>query len=76
MTRIGNNSKMIFLGDIKQKLVNKNKKSALEILIEYFNGLDEIGIVQLGKQDIVRNPLIKKIEAIFDKIEEEEKKER
>ena len=37
ITRIGNNSKMIFLGDIKQKSVNKREKSALEILIEHFN---------------------------------------
>lgn len=76
MTRIGNNSKMIFLGDIKQKSVNKNKKSALEILIEYFSELNEIGIVQLGKQDIVRHPLIKKLETIFDKIDEEDKNKK
>lgn len=74
MTRIGNNSKMIFLGDIKQKSVNKNKKSALEVLIEHFTELKEIGIVELGKQDIVRHPLIKKLEVIFDKIDEEEQK--
>lgn len=72
LTRIGSNSKMIFLGDIKQKSVNKNKKSALEILIEHFASLKEIGIVKLGKQDIVRHPIIKKLEDIFDKIEEQE----
>ena len=36
ITRIGTNSKMVFLGDIKQKSVNNGQKSALEILIEYF----------------------------------------
>jgi phosphate starvation-inducible PhoH-like protein len=73
ITRIGNNSKMIFLGDIKQKSVNKREKSALEILIEYFTNIPEIGIVRLGKEDIVRHPIIKKIEDIFDKIEDSEK---
>ena len=73
ITRIGQNSKMIFLGDIKQKSVNKKEKSALEILIEYFTEIEEIGIVQLDKSDIVRHPIIQKIEVIFDKIEESEK---
>jgi phosphate starvation-inducible PhoH-like protein len=73
ITRIGTNSKMIFLGDIKQKSVNKREKSALEILMEHFTKVAEIGMVQLGKEDIVRHPIIKKLEEIFDKIEESEK---
>jgi phosphate starvation-inducible PhoH-like protein len=73
ITRIGNNAKMIFLGDIKQKSVNKKEKSALEILIEHFASVDEIGIVELGKDDIVRHPIIKKLETIFDEIERTEK---
>lgn len=73
ITRIGNNAKMIFLGDIKQKSVNKKEKSALEILIEHFAAVDEIGIVELGKEDIVRHPIIKKLEDIFDEIEKSEK---
>lgn len=73
ITRIGTNSKMIFLGDIKQKSVNKREKSALEILMEHFTQISEIGMVQLGKEDIVRHPIIKKLEEIFDKIESSEK---
>jgi len=73
ITRIGNISKMVFLGDIKQKSVNKREKSALEILIEHFAGIDEIGIVELGKDDIVRHPIIKKLEEIFDSIEAAER---
>ena len=72
ITRIGENAKMIFLGDIKQKSVNKNQKSALEILIEYFGEIPEIGIVSLGEEDVVRHPIIKKILKIFDKIEKNE----
>lgn len=73
LTRIGSNSKMIFLGDIKQKSVNKGQKSALEILIEHFVDVDEIGLAQLNKEDIVRHPIIKKLEEIFEKIENSEK---
>jgi phosphate starvation-inducible PhoH-like protein len=73
ITRIGTNSKMIFLGDIKQKSVNKREKSALEILMEHFTTISEIGMVQLGREDIVRHPIIKKLEEVFDKIEASEK---
>jgi phosphate starvation-inducible PhoH-like protein len=73
ITRIGQGSKMIFLGDVKQKSVNKREKSALEILIEHFTQVEEIGIVHLGKEDIVRHPIIQKIEEIFDQIEDSEK---
>ena len=72
ITRIGYGAKMIFLGDVKQKSVNKRNKSALEILTEHFNNIPEIGCVELQKKDIVRHPLIKKIEAMFEKIEESE----
>jgi phosphate starvation-inducible PhoH-like protein len=73
ITRIGNDSKMVFLGDIKQKSVNKGQKSALEILMEYFVEIEEIGIAQLSNEDIVRHPIIKKIEEVFEKIENNEK---
>lgn len=73
LTRIGTDSKMVFLGDIKQKSVNKGQKSALEILIEYFVEIEEIGIAQLTKDDIVRHPIIKKLEEVFEKIENSEK---
>lgn len=73
ITRIGQNAKMIFLGDIKQKSVNKKEKSVLEILIEHFSEVEEIGIVELSKEDIVRHPIIKKLEEIFDEIEQSEK---
>jgi phosphate starvation-inducible PhoH-like protein len=73
ITRIGTNSKMVFLGDIKQKSVNKGQKSALEILMKYFIEIEEIGITQLSNDDIVRHPIIKKIEVVFEKIENEEK---
>lgn len=73
LTRIGSDSKMVFLGDIKQKSVNKGQKSALEILIEHFIDIEEIGVAQLSKEDIVRHPIIIKLEEVFEKIENSEK---
>jgi len=72
MTRIGENSKMIILGDIKQKDIKNKKSSSLEIIIEKFKDVPDFGTVKLySDKDVVRNPIIKIIEDKFDEIEEE-----
>jgi phosphate starvation-inducible PhoH-like protein len=71
LTRLGENSKMVFLGDVKQ-IDSKNKyDSALKFLVEKFVGLKQIGVIEFNKSDIVRHPIIKVIEDVFDKYEEE-----
>jgi hypothetical protein len=37
--------------------------------MEKFHHLDEIGTIELGEEDVVRNPLIKKIEKVFNDLE-------
>lgn len=69
ITRLGQDSKMIFLGDIKQKSVNKHSKSALEVLLQHFSDIAGVGVIQLGVEDIVRHPIIKQLVEVFDKIE-------
>jgi len=56
MTRIGDNSKMVIMGDVKQKDLRNKKDSSLEVVIEKF-------------KDVVRNPIIKIIEEIFESLE-------
>ena len=69
MTRIGNDSKMIILGDIKQKDIRNKNDSALEVVIEKFKEIDKFGCVELrDPNDVVRNPIIRIIESIFDKL--------
>ena len=76
LTRLGENSKMIFLGDVKQ-IDSKNKyDSALKFLLENFNYVTGIGIIEFTKQDIIRHPLIPKIEDIFDMINEDNEEKR
>ena len=65
MTRLGENSKMIFLGDENQIDIKKKSDSSLAFLINKFSDIEEIGTVTLGEEDVIRNPLIKKIEQIF-----------
>ena len=69
MTRIGDNSKMIILGDVKQKDIRNKKDSSLEIVLDRFNEIEGFGCVQLrNPEDVVRNPIIKIIEEIFENI--------
>ena len=72
MTRIGDNSKLIILGDVKQKDIKNKNNSSLEIILERFRGKDGFGSVELrDPNDVVRNPIIRIIESMFDEIEEE-----
>lgn len=72
MTRIGDNSKIIILGDVKQKDIRNKKESSLEVVLDRFKDRKGFGTVELrNEEDIVRNPIIKVIEDIFDEIEEE-----
>jgi phosphate starvation-inducible PhoH-like protein len=72
MTRIGDNSKMIIMGDTKQIDIAKRSMSSLSEIVRMFSNQEEIGVMEFERQDIVRNPLIIKMEEIFD--ENEEKK--
>lgn len=65
MTRLGENSKMIFLGDENQIDMKKKGESSLNFIINKFKDFEEVGTIVLGEDDVVRNPLIKKIEQIF-----------
>lgn len=68
MTRIGNNSKMIILGDVKQKDLKKKNESSLEIIIDRFKDISGFGTVYLSQEDVVRNPIIKIIENTFEEL--------
>lgn len=74
LSRIGENSKMILLGDKKQKDIKNKSNSALEFVIDNFSDIEGIGVVQFSKEHIVRNPIIEKFENRFDEISEALKK--
>lgn len=66
LSRLGENSKMILLGDLNQKDIKNKNDSALQFLIDNFNTIEEFGIVELTKDDQIRNKLINKIEEVFN----------
>ena len=71
MTRIGDNSKMVIMGDVKQKDIRNKRDSSLEIVLRRFDNVDGFGCVELrDPNDVVRNPIIKIVEQVFDDMEE------
>ena len=55
----------------------KNREnSALNFLITNFKNISKLGIVEFTKDDVVRHPLIKEIETIFENLEEEKLKNK
>jgi len=65
LTRIGENSKVIITGDCEQvnrrDIVSKKAECGLEYAASHLKHLDEVGITEFTRDDIVRNPLITKI---------------
>lgn len=69
MTRIGTDSKVVILGDVKQKDIKNKKESSLGIVLERFRDVNGFGCIELrAKEDVVRHPLIQTIDEIFDDI--------
>lgn len=74
LTRIGEDTKMIVMGDTKQVDINKSKLSSLDIITEMFKNTEDISIMKFSREDIVRNPIIMLIEDAFDEYESKKTK--
>ena len=62
LTRIGYNSKFFISGDLEQTDRYKDKKqTGLWDAIQKLKNVSEIGVLEFGMDDVVRNPLISKI---------------
>ena len=61
ITRIGEDSKYILLGDIEQIDRKKKAESCLQTVMAIFEDSDIIGTIQFNDEDCVRNPIIPKI---------------
>lgn len=69
LTRIGFGSKVIITGDLTQKDLPKDVTSGLDVALKVLAGIDEIGIVKLTSQDVVRHPLVQRIVKAYDEYE-------
>lgn len=73
LTRIGRNSKMIFLGDnmqIDRRDIKKSgEKCGLDYAFDTLKDIEDIGFLEFTEEDIVRNPIITEILKKWNNIE-------
>ena len=70
LTRLGVNGKMIVTGDVTQIDLPRTVQSGLMQALKVLRGVKGIGMIEYGKKDIVRHPLVQRI---VDAYEEREK---
>lgn len=66
LTRMGEGSKVFITGDITQVDLPKKVPSGLVHAMNLLCSIDEIGMVKLTSEDVVRNPLVKKIVKAYE----------
>jgi len=70
VTRLGSDSKFIFTGDINQNDIDK-RYVAVNIFKEILDGINDIGIFEFERKDIIRDPILIEITDKYDKMREE-----
>jgi energy-coupling factor transporter ATP-binding protein EcfA2 len=58
LTRIGQNSKMVITGDIRQSDLARNLQGGYKIISQVLQDINNIGFSYLESSDIIRNPII------------------
>lgn len=69
LTRVGTQSKLVLTGDVGQSDLNRHLQGGFINMINILDGIEGIGNCKLESSDIVRNPIIAKILARLDNIE-------
>ncbi len=67
LTRMGMNTKMIITGDMTQIDLPREQRSGLKEALKILDGVEGIGVVNLGQKDIVRHKLVTRIVNAYDK---------
>ena len=74
LTRIGFGSKAVITGDLTQKDLPKGQPSGLSVALSVLHSIDGIGVCRLGKEDVVRHPLVQKIVEAYEEYENKQTK--
>ena len=61
LTRMGRSSKIVVTGDVTQTDLPRGKQSGLLDVRDRLRGIEGIAFCELGRDDIVRHPLVQKI---------------
>ena len=66
LTRLGFNSKVVVTGDVTQVDLPRDQDSGLSAVSEILDGVQDIGFVRFGEEDVVRHKLVRRIVAAYD----------
>ena len=66
LTRLGSHSKAVVTGDITQIDLQKHKSSGLVQVVDILKNVEGIGFATLKDKDVVRHPLVRKINHAYD----------
>lgn len=66
LTRMGENSKLFITGDTTQIDLPKKVPSGLIHAVSLLEGIEGLSICRLNAEDVVRNPLVKKIVKAYE----------
>ncbi|MDH6059129.1 PhoH family protein [Chrysosporum bergii ANA360D] len=69
LTRLGFRSRMVITGDTTQTDLPVNQKSGLALALQILNNVEGISFCEFTQQDVVRNPLVQRIVAAYEKYE-------
>ena len=75
LTRLGYGSKAIITGDVTQIDLPRGKQSGLKTVLKILDGVKGIEMIRLGRNDIVRHPLVQRIIDAYDRFEREKEKQ-
>jgi phosphate starvation-inducible PhoH-like protein len=74
LTRMGMTANFVITGDVSQIDLPKRQQSGLTYAVDRLNNIEEIGIVRLNKNDVIRHNLVKKIIEAFESENNEDDK--
>ncbi|MGH3216400.1 MAG: PhoH family protein [Trebonia sp.] len=66
LTRLGFGSKVVVTGDVTQVDLPKDQISGLHTVAEILDGVEDIGFVRFGEEDVVRHKLVRRIVAAYN----------
>lgn len=71
LTRLGMNAKMVITGDVTQIDLPRATQSGLIHALRVLRDVPGIGVVEFGKKDIVRHPLVQRIVDAYERYDSE-----
>ena len=66
LTRLGFGSKVVVTGDVTQVDLPRDQASGLTVVSEILEGVEDIGFVRFGEEDVVRHKLVRRIVAAYN----------